>query len=120
MRLEVKMSLSIDGSSYLNVLQSTGTITNGKAENLEGTLSNTKVEDATDEELMDVCKNFETYFVQKVFEEMKKTVHSSDDDNSYMQYLGNIYTEGIAKEVTESQDLGLAKTLYESMKRNKL
>ena len=69
------MSLSIDGSSYLNVLQSTGTITNGKAENLEGTLSNTKVEDATDEELMDVCKNFETYFVQKVFEEMKKTVH---------------------------------------------
>ena len=51
---------------------------------------------------------------------MKKTFHSSDDDNSYMQYLGNIYTEGIAKEVTESQDLGLAKTLYESMKRNKL
>lgn len=114
------MSLSIDGSSFLNVLQSTGTVSNGKTEKLENVLNNTNVEDDTDEELMEVCKSFESYFVQKVFEEMKKTVHSSDDDNSYMQYMGNIYTQGIAEEVTESQDLGLAKTLYESMKRNKL
>lgn len=114
------MSLSIDGSSFLNVLQSTGTISNGKTENIETSLSNTKVEEATDEELMEVCENFETYFVQKVFEEMKKTVHSSDDENSYMQYMGDIYTQGLAEEITKSQDIGLAKTLYESMKRNGL
>lgn len=112
------MSISIDGSSYLNVLQSTGTISGGKAESLESTLSNTNVKEDTDEELMDVCKNFESYFVQKVFEEMKKTVHSSDDENSYMQYLGDIYTEGIADKVTEGSGIGIAKMLYESMKKN--
>lgn len=112
------MSLSIDGSQYLNVLQSTGTVSGGKTEKLESTLNSTNVQDSTDEELMDVCKSFESYFVQKVFEEMKKTVHSSDDDNSYMQYLGDIYTQGIADEVTESGGIGLAKQLYESMKRN--
>lgn len=114
------MSLSIDGSSYLNVLQSTGTISGGKAESLESTLGNTNVQDSTDEELMDVCENFESYFVQKVFEEMKKTVHSSDDENSYMQYLGDIYTEGLADEVTKSGGVGIAKVLYESMKKNSL
>lgn len=112
------MSLSIDGSQYLNVLQSTGTVSGGRTEKLEGALSNKDIKDSSDEELMDVCKDFESYFVQKVFEEMKKTVHSSDDENSYMQYLGNIYTEGIADEVTKSGGIGLAKQLYESMKRN--
>ena len=116
--MEGKMSISIDGSSYLNMLQSTGTVFTGKAESLENTLGNTNVSDSTDEELLDVCKSFESYFVQKVFEEMKKTVHSSDDENTYMQYLGDIYTEGIAEEVTESGGLGIAQMLYESMKRN--
>lgn len=113
------MSVSIDGSNYLNVLQSTGTISTSQAGNLEGTLNNTNINNSTDEELMEVCKDFESYFVQKVFEEMKKTVHSSDDENSYMQYLGDIYTKGIADTVTESSSIGLAKQLYESMKRNR-
>ena len=112
------MSISIDGSSYLNVLQSTGTVSTSKTESLENALGNTDIENGTDEELMDVCKSFETYFVQKVFEEMKKTVHSSDEENDYMQYLGDIYTEGIAAQVSESGDIGIAKQLYESMKRN--
>lgn len=113
------MSVSIDGSRYLNVLQSTGTISKSQTGNLEDKLNNVDIKDSNDEELMEVCKNFETYFVQKMFEEMKKTVHSSDDDNSYMQYLGDIYTEGIAEKVTENGSIGLAKQLYESMKRNK-
>lgn len=113
------MSVSIDGSSYLNVLQSTGTISKSQTGNLVDKLNNVDIKDSNDEELMEVCKNFESYFVQKMFEEMKKTVHSSDDDNSYMQYLGDIYTEGIADKVTENGSIGLAKQLYESMKRNK-
>lgn len=112
------MSISIDGSSYLNVLQSTGTVSTSKSENLENTLGSTNVENSTDEELMDVCKNFEAYFVQKVFEEMKKTVHSSDDENDYMQYLGDIYTQSVAEQISERGDVGIAKQLYESMKLN--
>ncbi|MBR3771359.1 MAG: rod-binding protein [Clostridium sp.] len=114
------MSVSIDGSSYLNMLQSTGTISTSQAGSLEGALNNADVNTSTDEELMEVCKNFESYFVQKMFEEMKKTVHSSDDENSYMQYLGDIYTQGIAEKVTDNGNIGLAKQLYESMKRNRL
>lgn len=114
------MSLSIDGSQYLNVLQSTGTVSSGKIQKLESAQSGINAKDSTDEELMDVCESFESYFVQKVFEEMKKTVHSSDDENKYMQYLGDIYTEAIADEATKSGGIGLAKQLYESMKRNQV
>lgn len=112
------MSISISGSDYLNMLGSTGSISGGKVQGLEDALNQTDTDKSTDKELMDVCKNFESYFVQKVFEEMKKTVHSSDEENSYVQYLGDIYTQGIADEVTESGGVGIAKVLYESMKKN--
>ena len=112
------MSISIDGASYLNMLQSSGTISNNNVQGLESALKKENIKDSTDEELMDVCKSFESYFVEQVFKEMKKTVHSSQDDNQYMQYFGDIYTQSIAEQAVESKGFGIAQMLYESMKRN--
>ena len=72
----------------------------------------------TDEELMEVCKTFENYFVEQVLKEMEKTVHSSDQESEYYQYFGDILTQSYAESFTESGQFGLAQTLYESMKRN--
>lgn len=95
----------------------TDAYTSVKANELKASLAN--VENATDEELMQVCKDFESYLVEQVFKSMKKTVpQSEDEENEYMQYFGdNLYQE-YATSISNKGDLGIAQTLYESMKRN--
>ena len=111
------MSISIDSSS-LNSLYKTNASNKMSADKLQTTLSG-DLSNATDEELMDVCKDFESYFVEMVIKEMEKTVDSSDK-NEYTEYFGDTLYEEYAKNITESGSIGLAKNLYESMKRNKL
>ena len=109
------MSIAINGSSLLNgTVNQTSAKT--KTEQLEDSLTN--VSSSTDEELMGVCKNFESYFVEQVFKEMKKTVSTSEDENDYLKYFGEMLTEQYAESSTEGKGLGVAQMLYESMKRN--
>lgn len=79
---------------------------------------NGNIKDSSDKELMDVCKSFESYFVEQVFKEMKKTVPENEENNEYLDYFGDRLYQEYAGEVTESGDLGIARMLYESMKRN--
>lgn len=78
---------------------------------------------ATSEELMDVCKEFEAYFVEQIFKEMRKTIPQSEDTSSYTSTMKEYYEDSLyqeyAKAITDQGDgIGLAKTLYEQMKRN--
>ncbi len=112
------MALSVDGLSsyYLDQMSNTGNTAN--ADKLEKTLTNMKVENSEDAELLEACKSFETYFVEQVYKEMKKSVHSSDDEGEYMQYFGDMLIQEYAAKATENGELGIAQLLYESMKRN--
>ncbi|MDO5519579.1 MAG: rod-binding protein [bacterium] len=107
------MSLSIDSSSLYS-MYGTDT-TSSSTSKLEATLDS-NLTTAKDEELMEACKSFETYFVEQVFKEMKKTVQSSDD-NEYNEYFGDMLYQEYAKEASEQGNLGIAQMLYESMKR---
>lgn len=77
---------------------------------------------ATDDELMDVCKQFESYFLEQVFKEMKKTIpESSFKDQStsnLVDYFSDNALQTLASQSTENNSLGLAQMLYEQMKRN--
>lgn len=110
------MSISIGSGSIFNTA-STPIQNNMETSNLESTLSS-NLSNATDEELMDVCKNFESYFIEQVFKEMKNTVLKADDENEYEEYFGDMLTEQYASEATANSGLGIAQMLYESMKRN--
>lgn len=112
------MSLSVDSLSSYYLQNMSSASNSDKTQKLEQTLSGMDIENAEDAELLEACKTFETYFVEQVFKEMKKTVHSSDDNGEYMKFFGDMLTENYAKAVTDSGQLGLAQTLYESMKRN--
>jgi len=84
---------------------------------------NTKdLKGSTDEELMDVCKQFESYFLEQVFKEMKKTVpqneEMSNSSQSLQDYFGDELIKEYAAQSTDRQSLGLAQMLYEQMKRN--
>ncbi|WP_154519611.1 rod-binding protein [Velocimicrobium porci] len=112
------MSISINSNTLYNSYLNSASDISSKTDKLQDTLTNSDLSNADDEELMEVCKSFESYFVEQVFKEMKKTVHSSDDDNEYMQYFGDMLTQTYSESVTDSGQLGLAQLLYESMKRN--
>lgn len=110
------MEMSI-GNSYWNNIANTSLNTDSKTKKLEEALKNTKESESTDEELLEVCKSFETYFVEQVFKEMKSSVHSSDEEGDYMKVFGDMLTQGYAEQASERGELGIAQMLYESMKR---
>ena len=75
-------------------------------------------DDSTDEELMEACKGFESYFVQKIIEQARKMTESEDDQGEYMKYFGDTLNQAYAEAITDSGQVGLAQQLYDSMKQN--
>jgi len=89
---------------------------NTKAESIKAALNKS---DATDEELMEVCKDFEAYLLEQVFKGMEKTVlKDEEEENDYLMHFSDKLYEEYAKEATKGQGIGLAQMLYEAMKRN--
>ena len=108
--------------SYYNDLYSASGQTSGT--DLENTLTNTDYSAATEKELYDACKQFESYLVEQVIKQMEKMVPKSEESSSvskYTDYFKDSMTQQMAEIITESNDgkgLGIAQTLYEQMKRN--
>lgn len=74
-------------------------------------------EDSSDEELMEACKSFETYFVQKMIEEAKKTTENEDEQGEYTKMFADMRNEQLASSITESGQIGLAQQLYDNLKQ---
>lgn len=113
------MSISI-GSDFLYQQQLKNTAKTTSADKLSSSLSGLSATESTDEELMDACKSFEQYLVEKVIRSAKETMvpDSEDDNNIYMNYFGDTLYQEYAKMVTEQGNLGIAKMLYESIRRD--
>ncbi|MBQ1993617.1 MAG: rod-binding protein [Lachnospiraceae bacterium] len=105
------MSSILDVSSLYNSYN----ITSSKSSSLQSDLKNVN-DKSSDDELMNACKGFESYFVQKIIEQAKKTVKSEDDQGEYMQYFGDTLNQTYADIIADSGSVGLAKQLYDSMK----
>lgn len=77
--------------------------------------------DSSDEELMAVCKDFESYFVQKVIEQARASILDNEEDKDggeYLKMFGDTLNQSLAETITENGGTGLAQQLYDSMKRN--
>ncbi|MDE6950068.1 MAG: hypothetical protein K2P64_04015 [Lachnospiraceae bacterium] len=80
---------------------------------------------ATDEELMGACKQFEEYFVEMTLKEVFKTVDlfgmnesTSNAMSTSKDLMKDSMVQTFAEKITEQSNLGLAEQLYESMRRN--
>ncbi len=99
--------------------QASNTAANAAKKAAEGT-----GKDSTDKELMDACKQFESYFLEQIFKEMEKSVDAmkSTKEDQSTSNLVNYYKDktlaDIASQSTELQGTGLAQQLYENLKRN--
>ena len=115
------MSISMDNISTL--LNTTASQASNSSNGLEKTL-NSDLSGATDDELMDVCKEFEAYFLEQVYKEMKKTIPENEDQDASMSQMTDYFEdEMIQKLASQSVEQSggsnsLAQQLYEQMKRN--
>ena len=114
------MSDLISGvSSYYD----TYTKNNVSADKMKDKLS-TDYSTATDDEMMEVCKEFEAYFTEQVFKAMQKMVPDSDESSSSTSYVSmfkdTLIQEyaNLSSESNGGKGLGIAQMLYEQMKRN--
>ena len=111
--------MSIGLSSELLYTQMQNSKNDTKATKLQNKLSGVNNDSATDEELMEVCKEFEAYLVEQVFDRMKDALTDSEEEESdYLNYFGDMMYQEYANTIAENGELGLAQQLYESMKRN--
>ncbi len=115
-------SLSGAEISYQRALEQSSA---SNVEKLKGAAS--KAGDATtDEELMDACKQFESYLLEQVMKEMQKTVDifSKDKDkNSSVSQVVSFFKEStvtqLCKSSTDRSPLGIAQMMYENLKHTR-
>lgn len=108
------MDLSV-GANSLQAINSNILSSKTKAEQLESKINITS---ASDKELLEACKSFESYMLEQVMKGMEKTIPSKEEKNPYLDQFGGLLYEEYANMATENQSIGLAQMLYESMKRN--
>ena len=99
--------------------------TNSSASALQKTLNSGKIETADDEALMDAAKEFEAYFVEQVFKEMKNSIPTTESSDAGMETLKSYYNDELTREyaksaVNQGSGFGLAQSIYEQMKRNQV
>lgn len=111
------MSMALDPSAIYtsNYYQSSN-----RTSELEGKLNSSDLSKADDDELLEVCKEFEAYFVEQIFKGMEKMVPKDKETSSSkeVEMFSDKMYQKLAKDTTEHTDFGIAKKLYEQMKRN--
>ncbi len=79
------------------------------------------VENADDAELMNACKQFESYFIEQVYKEMVNTIpkeeFTSQSTGTLVDYYKEQMVQKMAETTGEQSDLGIAQALYQQMKR---
>jgi Rod binding protein len=105
----------------LGALYDTNTKSSATTNQLEDTLKS-DLSKATEDELMDVCKDFEAYFTEQMFKAMQKMIPESEEVSASTRQLQDYYKEqmvqSFAEQSAQGEGLGLAQMLYEQMKRN--
>lgn len=97
--------------------------TGANATSLSNKISATDSKNATDDELMEVCKEFESYLLEQVFKNMQKSVDifkadDSQSENQLVDYFKDMTIQEISSQATDQKSLGLAQMLYDQMKVN--
>ncbi len=93
--------------------------TSSKADELQTRLATASAAGASDDELMEACKGFETYLVEQVIKQVKESLaKSEEEENDYTAYFGDMLYGKYAEQITEKGELGIAQQLYDAMKRD--
>ena len=119
------MSMDINGmASMLNQTGVTNATTNAntaKTDSLTNSVNGLS-SNSTDEELMEVLKDFESYFIEQMIKQMKETFTEDDEEDSmasqYTDTFMDYAIEDVADMLLEEVGGNMTQQLFEQMKRN--
>lgn len=79
--------------------------------------------ESSEEELLQVCKDFESYFVEEILKEVKESMTEDEEDSdsslsTLTDYHMDSVIELVADEVVDEVGSTLTQQLFEQMKRN--
>ena len=119
------MSMDVSGiTSMLNQTGVTNATTNAntaKTDPLTNSVNGLS-SNSTDEELMEVLKDFESYFIEQMIKQMKETFTDEDEESSiasqYTDTFMDYAIEDVADMLLEEVGGTMTQQLFEQMKRN--
>ena len=119
------MSMDVNGiTSMLNQSGMTNATTGAntaKANSIKNS-ANGLSSNSTDEELMEVLKDFESYFIEQMIKQMKETLTDDEDESSmasqYTDTFMDYAIEDIADMLLDEVGGSMTQQLFEQMKRN--
>lgn len=119
------MSMDVTGiTSMLNQTASTNATANAntaKADSLKSSVNGLSSE-STEEELLEVLKDFESYFIEQMIKQMKETFTDKDEESSmasqYTDTFMDYAIEDVADMLLEEVGGNMTQQLFEQMKRN--
>ena len=114
------MSFSIDGISSL-VSNAQNSAAAGSASALKNSISSVS-SGSSEEELLSVCKDFESYFVEEILKEVKENLTDDEEEDSSISTLKDFHMDSVielmADELVDEVGMSFTQQLYEQMKRN--
>ena len=119
------MSMDVSGiASMLNQTGATSATNNAqsaKTDSLKNSVNGLS-SNSTDEELMEVLKDFESYFIEQMIKQMKETFTSDDEESSmasqYTDTFMDYAIEDVADMLLDEVGGSMTQQLFEQMKRN--
>ncbi len=119
------MSMDVSGiTSMLNqtgVTNATTSANTAKTDSLTNSVNGLS-SNSTDEELMEVLKDFESYFIEQMIKQMKETFTDDEEESSvasqYTDTFMDYAIEDIADMLLEEVGGNMTQQLFEQMKRN--
>lgn len=108
-------------SSMLNQTTATNNAAASKADSLQNSVHGLS-SNSTDEELMGVLKDFESYFIEQIIKEMKETFTDEKEGSSvasqYTDTFMDYAIEDVADLLVDEIGGNMTQQLFEQMKRN--
>ena len=98
-------------------------VSDNKASSLQNNLKVISSE-TSEEELMQICKDFESYFVEEILKEVRENMKTDEDEDedSSLSTMTDFYMdttiETLADQLVDELGESYTQQLYEQMKRN--
>ena len=108
-------------SSMLNQTTAQNDAATAKTDSLKNSVNGLS-SNSTDEELMKVLKDFESYFLEQMIKKMKDTFTDEDEESSVASQYKDVFMDYAIEEVADMllDEVGgsMTQQLFEQMKRN--
>ena len=117
------MSMAISGMSSINSMldKTTSADNSQKAGSLKNAVNGLSSE-STEEELKEVLKDFESYFIEQMIKNMKDIFTHKDEEDSSMSQYSDMFMDTAIEQIADVMldEIGdsVTQQLFEQMKRN--